>query len=127
MTERKVTKAEDDLEELIRKSATAPIIEVNDDILCVQEQIKAIMAVQQDDENKMLHMQKDVEKLQKDLADSRRLTSNLIKIVEEGLVKRSDLRLEMYDLVGDLQRRTRLSVAFLAIAIMILAVWQLVC
>lgn len=93
----------------------------------LQKQIEAVMSVQQDLDHDVLYMQKDVEKLQKDLADSRRLTSNLIKIVEEELAQRSNLQLEMYDLVGDLQRRTRLSIAFLAIAIMILAVWCLVC
>lgn len=93
----------------------------------LQKQIEAVMSVQQDLDHETMYMQKDVEKLQKDLADSRRLTSSLIKIVEEELVQRSNLQLEMYDLVGDLQRRTRLSIAFLAIAIMILAVWCLVC
>lgn len=85
------------------------------------------MTVQQDLDHEMLYMQKDVKKLQEDLSTLKSLTNNLIKIGEKEIVQRSDVQFEMYDLVGDLQRRTRLTTALLVVAIMILAVWQLVC
>ena len=90
MTERKATKAEDDLEELTQRLATAPIIEVNNDMLCMQNRIEAMMSAQQGLDHDMVQLRREMN----DLRDSfKSLAMDTVTHAEQDKVNSKHLEL----------------------------------